>query len=241
MLDNNLNHSETILIYGLMAFLFLMAMYLLVNRYFTTEEEEELTKMEIFEQSLNAAARLALTIFTNDDGRFKTVSVIYASESDVKDDLDFVINIKNARVVAYTTNELEFTTQEKRQKKKVIKTAFYLLDDANVSYVIIADTLIAKTNSDNIDEDRYEILSRIEDVFVVERQKLSKISKVDFSNLLIINTGVISESAQDMIISNLKALECPEAPICDLMSFSLTDIDSGREFNTYKFTTKIKD
>lgn len=240
MLDNNLNHSETILIYGLMAFLFLMAMYLLVNRYFTTEEKEELTKMEIFEQSLNAAARLALTIFTNDDGRFKTVSVIYASESDVKDDLDFVINIKNAKVVAYTTNELEFTN-EKRQKNKVIKTAFYLLDDANVSYIIIADTLIVKTNSDNIDEDRYEILNRIEDVFVVERRKLSNISKVDFSNLLIINTKTISESAQDMIISNLKSLECPEAPICDLMSFSLTDIDSGREFNTYKFTTKIKD
>lgn len=240
MLDNNLNHSETILIYGLMAFLFLMAMYLLVNRYFITEEKEELTKMEIFEQSLNAAVRLALTIFTNDDGRFKTVSVIYASESDVKDDLDFVINIKNAKVVAYTTNELEFTN-EKRQKNKVIKTAFYLLDDANVSYIVIADTLIVKTNSDNIDEDRYEILNRIEDVFVVERQKLSKISKVDFSNLLIINTKTISESAQDMIISNLKSLECPEAPICDLMSFSLTDIDSGREFNTYKFTTKIKD
>lgn len=240
MLDNNLNHSETILIYGHMAFLFLMAMCLLVNRYFITEEEEELTKMEIFEQSLNAAARLALTIFTNDDGRFKTVSVIYASESDVKDDLDFVINIKNAKVIAYTTNELEFTN-EKRQKNKVIKTAFYLLDDANVSYIIIADTLIVKTNSDNIDEDRYEILNRIEDVFVVERQKLSKISKVDFSNLLIINTKTISESAQDMIISNLKSLECPEAPICDLMSFSLTDIDSGREFNTYKFTTKIKD
>ena len=240
MLDNNLNHSETILIYGLMAFLFLMAMYLLVNRYFITEEEEELTKMEIFEQSLNAAVRLALKIFTNDDGRFKTVSVIYASESDVKDDLDFVINIKNARVVAYTTNELEFTNK-KRQKNKVIKTAFYLLDDANVSYVIIADTLIAKTNSSNTVEDRYEILNRIEDVFVVERQKLSKISKVDFSNLLIINTKTISESAQDMIISNLKSLECPETPVCDLMSFSLTDIDSGREFNTYKFTTKIKD
>lgn len=240
MLDNNLNHSETILIYGLMAFLFLMAMYLLVNRYFTTEEKEELTKMEIFEQSLNAAVGLALTIFTNDDGRFKTVSVIYASESDVKDDLDFIINIKNAKVVAYTTNELEFTN-EKRQKNKVIKTAFYLLDDANVSYIIIADTLIVKTNSDNIDEDRYEILNRIEDVFVVEKRKLSKISKVNFSNLLIINTGAISESAQDMMISNLKALECPEAPICDLMSFSLTDIDSGREFNTYKFTTKIKD
>lgn len=154
--------------------------------------------------------------------------MIYASESDVKDDLDFVINIKNAKVVAYTTNELEFTN-EKRQKNKVIKTAFYLLDDANVSYIIIADTLIVKTNSGNIDEDRYEILNRIEDVFVVEKRKLSRISKVNFSNLLIINTGAISESAQDMMISNLKALECPEAPICDLMSFSLTDIDSGRE------------
>jgi len=241
MLDNNLNHNETTLVCGFIAILFLIAIYLLVIRYIFKHEKHEFTKMEIFEQSLNTAVRQALKIFTNDDGKLKTVSVVYASELDVKYDLDFIINIKNAKVMALSTNELEFTTQEKRQKKKVIKTVFYLLDDSNVSYIIIADTLIAKTNSDNADEDRYEILSRLEDVFVVEKQKLSKISKVDFSNLLIINTKQINESAKNMLISNLKALECPEAPVCDLMSFSLTDIDNDKDFNTHKFTTKIKE
>ena len=180
---------------------------------------------------LSTELRLALKLHTNNSTVMKHCVATYLTVQDTIDDIEFVANIQGGEFVTSSRSMVKINT---KKGNNTIKSLLYIIDKSGVSYITVASFDFGFLGEENHVE-QYEISCLLEDIFVVEKDRLSKLYRANPENLLFINQNKENRDYHsDTIISTLNVSD-------KYAHFTITDMDKPSEFITHKFKIELKD
>ena len=180
---------------------------------------------------LGIELRLALKLYTNNSNVMKHCVATYLTVQDTIDDIEFVANIQGGEFVTSSRSMVKINT---KKGNNTIKSLLYIVDKSGVSYITVASFDFNFLREENHVE-QYEISCLLEDIFVVEKDRLSKLHRANPENLLFINQNKENRDYHsDTIISTLNVSD-------KYAHFTITDMDKPSEFITHKFKIELKD
>lgn len=191
------------------------------------------TKLEMLKDWLDVDLQLAFKIYTKDSKNKKHCLATYLTQQETLDNMEFITNIQGAK---YITSSINIVRLETKKANDIAKSLIYLIDNSGVSYIIVSSTYVNFILEAN-NEEHYEIFYIVENIFVVEKDKLSKLNNADTKNLLFINKNIDNlnyYSYKDIVISNLTISGKNGY-------FTITDIDNPKDFIVHKFKIELKD
>ncbi len=191
------------------------------------------TRLELIYKCMEVDMSNALAVYTNYSTNLKRIKASYLIDEETLDDLEFITNIRGARYISSSVMLIELNTT---------KSLLYLIDDNNISYVVLVSTIFTQLGS-NTTEEIIKVEYIVNDIYVVEKNKISKLKEANIDNVLIINkdidkinytdykSTIISISRVDRIVSDDHA---------SYVNFSIIDTDTGLvNFEQYYFTINI--
>lgn len=195
--------------------------------------KKEVARLELLCGWMEVNLRTALAVHTNYSTNPKRIKASYLINEETLDNLEFITNIRGARYISSSVaiTELDST-----------KSLLYLIDDNGISYVVLASSIFTPLGNN----DTEEIIKAdyiVSDIYVVEKNKISKLKEANIDNVLIINKNIeeinytdyksiiISISTENAVVTNNNI---------NYMNFSIMDIDTGlTDYKQYDFKINL--
>lgn len=218
----------------LMVFILSAGFYIgmILRKYTTTAK---ITRLELLYGWMEVNLRTALAVYTNYSANPKRIKASYLINEETLDNLEFITNIRGARYISSSVaiTELDST-----------KSLLYLIDDNGISYVVLVSSIFTPLGNNDIEE----IIKAdyiVSDIYVVEKNKISKLKEANTDNVLIINKNIdkINYADYKSIIISISAENIVVTDNCiSYINFSIIDIDTGLDdYKQYDFKINIHD
>lgn len=196
---------------------------------------KKVTRLELLYGQMEANLRTALAVYTNYSTNPKRIKASYLINKETLDNLEFITNIRGARYVSSSVAATELDST---------KSLLYLIDDNGISYVVLASSIFTPLGN-NDTEEIIQVDYIVSDVYVVEKNKISKLKEANIDNVLIINKNIdkINYADYKSIIISISAENIVVTDNCiSYMNFSIIDIDTGLDdYKQYSFKINIHD
>ena len=205
----------------------------MIRKKYKELDKQPASNFEILQDWLRVDLELALKVYTKYSKTRKHCIATYLTEQETLDDIEFITNIQGAKYVASSRSLIK---SDIKKENDLVKSLLYLIDNSGVSYIIVTDSDVNYISEEQGVE-QYKIFYLVENIFVVEKNRLSRISKSNTENILFINKDINNvnyHSYKDVIISNL-TISGKEG------YFTITDMDKPSDFITHKFKIELKD
>ena len=194
---------------------------------------EKVTRLELLHGWMEVNLRKALAVHTKYSTNQKRIKASYLINEETLDNLDFITNIRGARYISSSVAAVELDA---------VKSLLYLIDDNGISYVVLATSVFTPLGN-NDTEEIIRVNYIVNDIYVVEKNKISKLKEANIDNVLIINKNIEEINYTDyksIIISiSTENTVVTDNYIC-YMNFSIMDIDTGlTDYKQYDFKINI--
>ncbi len=194
---------------------------------------EKVTRLELLHRWMEVNLRTALVVYTKYSTNPKRIKASYLIDEETFDNLDFITNVRGARYISSSVAAVELDA---------VKSLLYLIDDNGISYVVLATSVFTPLGNN----DTEEIIKAnyiVNDIYVVEKNKISKLKEANIDNVLIINKNIEEINYTDyksIIISISTENTAVTNNHINYMNFSIMDIDTGlTDYKQYDFKINL--